>query len=80
MSNQHYEKWMYKTFLGFLLIAGGVLFMYYSITQKIEGDWILYGLISGLAVAGGAYFLSSAAINKVKSDLIRKQKIRQQSA
>ena len=80
MSNHHYEKWAFKTPLGFILIAGGIVFMYYSISH-LQGKekWVLYGSISGIAIALGAFLLSSAAINKVKSDLIKKQKIRQMS-
>jgi hypothetical protein len=39
----------------------------------------MYGSICSLGVAIGAYLLSGAAVNKVKSDLIKKQKQRQQS-
>jgi len=80
MGNHHYEKWIYKTPLGFILIAGGILFMYYSITHfHAKEQWLLYGSVSGVVVAFGVFLLSSAAINKVKSDMIKKQKIKQQS-
>lgn len=78
MSNSHFEKWLLKTILGFLLIGGGILFMYYSLTHNRE-NWLMYGSICSLGVAIGAYLLSGAAVNKVKSDLIKKQKQRQQS-
>ena len=79
MSNYHFERWLYKTVLGFLLVAGGIFFMYYSLSHFMRKDWILYGLICSLAVAIGVYILSSAAVNKVKSDIIKKQKLKQQS-
>ena len=79
MGNHHLERWIYKTVIGFLLVAGGIFFMYYSLSHFMRKDWILYGLISSLAVAIGVYFLSSAAVNKVKSDIIKKQKLKQQS-
>lgn len=80
MANYHYDKWMIKTLLGSVLLGGAVFFMYYSLTHlHAKEKWILFGLISALAVAGGALLLSSAAVNKVKSDLIKKQKMRQQS-
>ena len=79
MSNSHFEKWLFKTILGFLLIAGGILFMYYSLTHN-RGNWLMYGLICALGIAVGAYLLSGGAVNKVKSDMIKKQKQRQQSA
>lgn len=80
MSNSHYEKWVLKVPIGFLLIAGGIFFMYYSLTlPEVNENWITYGLISAISVAIGAILLSSAAVNKMKSDLIKKQKIKQQS-
>ena len=79
MGNHHLERWIYKTMTGFLLVAGGIFFMYYSLSHFMRKDWILYGLICSLAIAIGVYFLCSAAVNKVKSDMIKKQKIKQQS-
>ena len=79
MSNYHFEKWIYKTVLGFLLVAASIFFMYYSITHEARDNWLLYALICSVGGGMGVYFLSSAAINKVKSDMIKKQKIKQQS-
>ena len=53
--------------------------MYYSLSHFMRDDWILYGLICSLGVSIGVYLLSSGAVNKVKSDMIKKQKIKQQS-
>ena len=78
MSNYHFERWIYKTILGCLLIAGGVFFMYYSLTHYRE-SWLLYASICSTGVGIGAYLLSSASVNKVKSDMIKKQKMKQQS-
>ena len=79
MGNYHLERWIYKTVMGFLLIAGGIFFMYYSLTHFGRDNWIMYGLICSSAVSIGAYLLGSGAVNKVKSDMIKKQKIKQQS-
>lgn len=79
MANYHFERWIFKTILGCLLIAGGVFFMYYSLTHFYRDNWFLYGLICAVAVGIGAFLLSSAAVNKVKSDIIKKQKMKQQS-
>ena len=79
MGNYHFEKWLYKTVSGFLLLIGGIFFMYYSLSHFMRKDWILYGLICSVGIGIGVYLLSSAAINKVKSDLIKKQKVKQQS-
>ena len=80
MSNNHYEKWFLKLPVGFLLIGGGIFFMYYSLTlPEAAENWIIFGLASAISVASGAVILSSAAVNKMKSDLIKRQKIKQQS-
>jgi len=80
MSNYHFERWIYKTVFGFLLVAGGVFFMYYSLSHFIRANWMLHSLICSLGISIGVYLLSSGAINKVKSDMIKKQKIKQQSS
>ena len=79
MGNHHFEKWRYKTAIGFFLVVGGIFYMYYSLSHFMRKDWILYGLICSLGIGIGVYLLSSSAINKVKSDMIKKQKIKQQS-
>lgn len=79
MGNHHLERWVFKTVIGFLLVAGGLFFMYYSLSHFIRKDWILYGLICSVGIGIGVYLLSSGAVNKVKSDMIKKQKVKQQS-
>ena len=78
MSNYHSEKWLYKTILGFLLVAGGIFFMYYALTH-FRYNWLVYASICAGGVGIGTYLLSSGAVNKVKSDMIKKQKQKQQS-
>jgi hypothetical protein len=53
--------------------------MYYVLTHEGRDNWVWYALISSLGGGIGAFLLSSGAINKVKSDMIKKQKIKQQS-
>jgi len=79
MSNYHFERWIYKTVFGFLLVAGGIFFMYYSLSHFVRANWVLHSLICSLGISIGVYLLSSGAINKVKSDMIKKQKVKQQS-
>jgi len=79
MSNYHFEKWLYKTILGFLLVTGGIFFMYYALTHFYRDNWILFASICAGGVGIGTYLLSSGAINKMKSDMIKKQKQKQQS-
>ena len=79
MGNHHLERWISKTVTGFLLVAGGIFFMYYSLSHFMRKDWVLYGLICSVGIGIGVYLLSSAAVNKVKSDIIKKQKVKQQT-
>ena len=79
MANYHFDRWIYKTILGCLLIAAGVFFMYYALTHFYRDNWIFYGSICTTGVCLGAYLLTSGAIHKVKSDMIKKQKMKQQS-
>ena len=79
MSNYHFERWLYKTVFGFLLVAGGIFFMYYSLSHFIRANWILHSIICSVGISVGVFLLSSGAINKVKSDMIKKQKVKQQS-
>ena len=79
MGNYHVERWAFKTILGFLLVAGAIFFMYYEITHEGRDNWLLYGLICSIGCAIGVYLLSSGAVHKVKADMIKKQKIKQQS-
>ena len=79
MGNHHLGRWIFKTVTGFFLVVGGIFFMYYSLSHFMRKDWILYGLICSAGIGIGVYLLSSGAVNKVKSDMIKKQKIKQQS-
>lgn len=79
MANYHFEKWLFKTILGCLLIAGAIFFMYYALSHFYRDNWVWYGSACTGGVVIGAYLLSSGAVNKVKSDMIKKQKLKQQS-
>ena len=80
MSNYHFEKWLYKTILGFILVAGAIFFMYYSLSHFVRANWVLHSIICSVGISIGVYLLSSGSINKVKSDMIKKQKVKQQSS
>ena len=79
MANYHFERWVYKTIIGFLLVSGSIFFMYYMLSHEGRDNWILFSLISSVGGGTGAYFLSSGAVNKVKADMIKKQKTKQQT-
>lgn len=82
MANHHYEKWIIKAPVGFLLIGGGVFFMYYSLTQlggSLKETWVYFGLSSAVAISIGVFILCVAFVHKIKSDLIKKTKLKNQS-
>lgn len=81
MANSHYERWLVKAPAGIILIAGGLFFMYYSLTQlELKNQWAIYALISAASITFGTVILCSAFINKMKSDIIKKQKAKGGSA
>lgn len=82
MANRHYEKWIIKAPAGFIFTCGGIFFMYYSLTQltgELKDRWVYYGLASSLIVGIGVTTLCSAFVHKMKSDLIKKQRVKGQS-
>lgn len=78
MSN-HEEKFVSKLLMGFgAIIAGVMVILFASFERTKEDDWYGWGLVASALLCGGVYFLLGAFVHKVKADLIRRQKIRQQ--
>ena len=78
MSN-HEEKYVSKLLMGFGAIIAGVMVILFACFERTkEDDWYGWGLVASLLLCGGVYFLLTAFVHKVKADLIRRQKIRQQ--
>jgi uncharacterized membrane protein HdeD (DUF308 family) len=79
MSNDHQEKYITKLLFGFTFITAGILLILYAAFERTrQEDWYFWGVIASVLVNGGLYFLLTAFVHKVKSDLIRKQKSREQ--
>jgi len=71
----HYLKWILKSILGFALIAAGIVFIYYSLTQlNNESRWALYAVATSLVICSGVFLICSAFIHKLKSELRKRQK------
>ena len=61
--------------IGFVLTTGGVsAIIYAAFTDVHKMDWIFWAAISAVTINAGLLFLGSALIHKVKADLIRRQK------
>jgi len=79
MSNNHQEKYITKLLFGFTFITTGILLILYAAFERTrEEDWYFWGIVASVLVNAGLYFLLTAFVHKVKSDLIRKQKSREQ--
>ena len=78
MSN-HEEKYVSKLLMGFGAIIAGVMAILFACFERTkEDDWYGWGVVASVFICGGVYFLLTAFVHKVKADLIRRQKIRQQ--
>lgn len=79
MSNTHQEKYITKLLFGFAFVTAGILLIFYTAFERArQDDWYLWGVIASVTINIGLYFLLNAFIHKVKSDLIRRQKLRDQ--
>ncbi|HET9824580.1 MAG TPA: hypothetical protein VFP87_04565 [Chitinophagaceae bacterium] len=78
MSNKHYQKWFLQMPAGFLLINAGILLIMYSANKRASDEWLMWGILSAAIITSGLGILGNAYIHKVKSDLIRKQRAREQ--
>ena len=75
----HEEKYITKLLMGFGAIIAGVMTILFACFERTkEDDWYGWGLVASVFLCGGVYFLLNAFVHKVKADLIRRQKIRQQ--
>lgn len=75
MSNKHEKKFLRNMLIGFVLTTGGIsAIIYAAFTDQQKIDWIFWAAISAVTINAGLLFLGSALIHKVKADLIRRQK------
>ena len=79
MSNTHQDRYITKLLLGFTFITAGILLILYAAFERTrEEGWYFWGIVSSVLINAGLYFLMSAFVHKVKSDLIKRQKSRDQ--
>lgn len=75
----HEDKYITKLLSGFGAIIAGVMVILFACFERTRhDDWYFWGIVASLLLCLGAYLVSSAFVHKVKSDLIRKQKMRHQ--
>jgi len=79
MSNTHGEKYISNLLFGFSFITLGILSITYAAFERgNDDDWYFWGIISSLLINMGLYFMLKAIVHKVKSDFIKRQKLREQ--
>ena len=65
--------------LGFAFITGGIMLILYAAFERThQEDWYFWGIVASVLINGGLYSLLNAFVHKVKSDLIKRQKLREQ--
>ncbi len=79
MSNNHQEKFITQLLTGFACVTAGIfVIMYLVFSKPKQGGWYFWGILTAILVNIGLYLLMSGFVHKVKSDLIRRQKLREQ--
>jgi hypothetical protein len=78
MSNSHKEKFLSKMLLGFAFVTIAILAIFYACFERTQkDDWYFWGVVASILLNTGLYLLMSAFVHKVKSDLIKRQKVRE---
>ena len=81
MTNRHRQKYITRLLIGLAFFSCGMMIVYYlALTNSRPDEWYLWVFGSIMLINGGVLLLGSAVIHKVKSDLIRKQKSKDQSS
>lgn len=76
----HKKKFIINLLIGFVLITGGLLVISYIPFLKAQSEeWYLVTFSIIILINGGLLFLGSALVHKVKADLIRRQKLKDQN-
>lgn len=79
MSNTHQEKFITKLLIGIAFITAGIFIILFAAFEKTEKqDWYFWGILSALAFNVGVVLVGSAYVHKMKSDLIKRQRLREQ--
>ena len=79
MPNSHSDKYITNLLLGFSFVTGSIFLLLFPVFEKEQkDDWYIWAIVASLILCIGLYFLVSAAVHKVKSDLIKRQRTREQ--
>lgn len=79
MTNKHRQKYISRLLIGLGLVTVGILCIFYmTFLRNSQEEWYLWAFAVVILVNGGLLSLGSAVVHKVKSDLIRKQRHKEQ--
>lgn len=79
MADKHQDKYVTQLLLAFTFISAGVLLIFYACFERAKtDDWYFWGVLVSILISMGLYFITNACIHKVKSDLIKRQKLKEQ--
>lgn len=79
MTNRHRQKYITRLLIGLAFTTGGIVAIsYLTFVKSKQEEWYLWTLAAIALINGGLICLGSAVVHKVKSDLIRKQKQKDQ--
>jgi hypothetical protein len=80
MTNRHRQKYISRLLIGFAFFTCGMMIAYYlALTNSRPDEWHIWVFASIVLINGGLLCLGSALIHKIKADLIRKQKQKDQT-
>lgn len=75
----HEDKYISLLLSGFGSLTAAVMIMVYACFERIRyDDWYYWGLAASALFCLGSYLMLHAFVHKVKSDLSRRNKLRDQ--
>ncbi len=75
----HEDKYISKLLLGFGAVIAGVMSILYACFERTrQDDWYFWGVVASLLLCSGIYLMLNAFVHKIKADMIRRQKVREQ--
>ncbi len=75
----HEDKYISKLLFGFGSIIAAVMVIFYACFERVRyDDWYFWGLAASALLCLGSYLMMQAFVHKIKADMTRRQKLRQQ--
>ena len=77
--SSHEDKYLTKLLFGFGTIIAAVMLLLFVCFERVQYDeWYWWGMAVAILFCLGVFLIATACIHKMKSDMIRKQKMRHQ--